>query len=299
MTYVPATILTALIGYAFFSMFTGRSVNFALLLFLAVMVSGIAWALDKWIWSKKRPAGEIAPSQIDVPASIFPVLLVVFLLRSFLAEPFRIPSSSMRPTLEVGDFILVNKYKYGVRLPVLDKKIIDVGSPERGDVVVFRFPLNQSDDYIKRVVGIPGDTVLYRDKQLTINGIPAAQVAKGAYSYVADGGGDFVTHNRFSEKFGAASHDIAVNASSPTLSMASVLPFQGKDGCQYFGNEGFTCKVPEGNYMVLGDNRDNSLDGRYWGFVPDSHLRGKAFFIWFNLADVIGLNFKRVGSAVN
>jgi signal peptidase I len=299
MAYLPITLLIGIVGYAFFSMFTGRSANFALLLFLAVTVCGIAWALDKWVWSKKRPAGEVAPSHIDIPASIFFVLLIVFLFRSFIAEPFRIPSSSMRPTLEVGDFILVNKYKYGIRLPVLEQRILDIGQPARGDVAVFRYPVNPSDDYIKRVVGIPGDVVEYRNKVLTVNGQKAVQTPKPPYSYVAEDLGQFVTHERFTEKLGDKEHDIAVAPIAPSLGLAQVQAFSGKENCEYFGNDGFRCKVPTAQYFVMGDNRDNSLDSRYWGFVPDSHLRGKAFFIWFNWADVVGFEFKRVGSSVN
>jgi signal peptidase I len=298
MTYLPIAILTGLIGYAFFGMFTGKSVDFPLILFLAVVISGIAWALDKWVWSKKRAPGEVAPSHIDTPASIFPVLLVVFLLRSFVAEPFRIPSSSMRPTLEVGDFILVNKFKYGIRLPVIDKKILDTGAPGRGDVVVFRYPVNQTDDYIKRIVGVPGDVVTYKNKQLTVNNVPATQTSTGTYGYVAEESGRFITHQRASEMLGTVKHDIAMDASAPTLNPPSVFSYVGKENCEYFGSEGFTCKVPANSYLVLGDNRDNSLDGRYWGFVPDANLRGKAFFIWFNWADFISFNFKRIGSSI-
>jgi signal peptidase I len=298
MAYIPVTLLIALVGYAIFAVFTAKSVNFALLLFLAVCVCGIAWAMDKWVWSKKRPAGEPAPSHIDVPASIFFVLLAVFLLRSFLAEPFRIPSSSMRPTLEVGDFILVNKYKYGIRLPVIDKKVLDTGAPARGDVAVFRYPLDPTNDYIKRIVGVPGDLVEYRNKSLTINGVPSTQVQKPAYGYVQEDSGQYVTNNRYTEKIGELTYDIAVNPAVPTLNVNGVLGFAGKEGCEYADNDGFKCKVPAGHYFAMGDNRDNSLDSRYWGFVPDSHLKGKAFFIWFNWADVIGLNFNRVGSSV-
>jgi signal peptidase I len=299
MAYLPITILIGIVGYAFFSMFTGRSANFALLLLLAVLTCGLTWALDKWVWSKKRPAGELAPSHIDIPASIFFVLAIVFLFRSFIAEPFRIPSSSMRPTLEVGDFILVNKFKYGIRLPVLDKKVVDSGRPERGDIAVFRYPVNQTDDYIKRIVGIPGDTVEYRNKVLTVNGKQAAQTPKPPYSYVAEDIGQFVTHERFSERLKEPAYDIAVAPNAPSINALAVGAFLGKENCEYFGNDGFRCKVPADSYFAMGDNRDNSLDSRYWGFVPDSHLRGKAFFIWFNWADVVGLNFKRVGSSVN
>jgi signal peptidase I len=298
MSYIPYAALIALGCYAIYGVATGTSVNFALILFLLVCVTGIAWALDKWVWSKSRAKDELAPSHIDVPVSVFPVFLIVFLLRSFIAEPFRIPSSSMRPTLEVGDFILVNKFAYGIRLPIVDKKVIDLGSPKRGDVVVFRYPVNPSDDYIKRVVGVPGDTVTYKNKQLSINNVPAAQIPVGPYSYVAEDQRQFVTHDRVTEKLGDTPHDIAINTQAPSVNPGAVFEFKGKQGCQYFGPEGFSCVVPPESYFMMGDNRDNSLDSRYWGFVPDSHLRGRAFFIWFNWADAVGLNFKRIGSSV-
>ncbi len=158
--------------------------NFALILFLLTVATGVVWLADRVHFAKRRPAGEPEPWWIEYPKSFFPVLLVVFLLRSFLAEPFRIPSSSMRPTLVVGDYILVNKYTYGIRLPIVERKILPVGDPQRGDVVVFRYPVNPSQDFIKRVVGVGGDVVEYRDKVLTVNGVVLPQQADGSYSYL-------------------------------------------------------------------------------------------------------------------
>ena len=184
MKYIPSLALAILVVTALRGVFTGSPVNFPLLLLLAVVVCGIAWAVDKFFLAKKRAAGEILHWGIEVPASIFTVLLVVFLLRSFLAEPFRIPSSSMRPGLVTGDFILVNKFSYGIRLPVLDQKVIDVGGPARGDVAVFKAPHEPEKDYIKRIIGVPGDTLVYKDKKLTLNGAPVSQVEDGTYSYI-------------------------------------------------------------------------------------------------------------------
>jgi signal peptidase I len=229
------------------------------------------------------------------------VLLIVFLLRSFIAEPFKIPSSSMRPTLEVGDFILVNKFAYGLRLPIVEQKVVPLSDPRRGDVVVFRYPLNPSQDFIKRVIGVPGDTVVYKDKKLTVNGEPWPQKGDGTYSYLE--GLRFETMTRFAESVdggqGPQEHLAAVDPTMPSVSPGQVRAFPGRDNCDYNPDgSGFTCKVPAGNYYVMGDNRDRSDDGRYWGFVPDDHLRGRAFFIWFNWDDIAGLSFKRVGSGI-
>ena len=183
--------------------------NFALILFLLTVATGLVWALDRFVLSRRRAADEAVPAWIEYPVSFFPVLLVVFLLRSFVAEPFKIPSSSMRPTLEVGDFILVNKFAYGLRLPILEKKVVPTGDPKRGDVIVFRYPVNPSQDFIKRVVGVGGDEVLYRDKQLTVNGRPWTQKADGSYGYLE--GLRFESTERFREEVAGAeaAHQIA------------------------------------------------------------------------------------------
>src|SRR6267154_832268 len=157
--------------------------NFALILFLLTAATGVIALADKLVFSKRRASGESEPWWIEYPKSFFPVLLIVFLLRSFVAEPFKIPSSSMRPTLEVGDFILVNKFAYGIRLPIIELKVISIDDPKRGDVVVFRYPLNPSQDFIKRVIGVGGDTVVYKDKRLTVNGVPWPVRADGVYGY--------------------------------------------------------------------------------------------------------------------
>ena len=270
--------------------------NFALIMFVLLIVTGAVWLLDHYVLRKRRAAGAPEPWWVEYPKSFFPVLLIVFLLRSFVAEPFKIPSSSMRPTLEVGDFILVNKFAYGIRLPIIEKKIFPTGDPQRGDVIVFRYPVNPSQDFIKRVVGLPGDEVVYRDKKITVNGEPWPQTPDGTYGYVE--GLSYVTTDRFLERSDGRVHAIAINPAAPPVFVHNVRMFPGRENCVY-NDRGFTCKVPAGSYLMMGDNRDNSDDSRYWGFVPDDHIRGKAFFIWFNWDDISSLAFKRIGSSIH
>jgi len=276
-----------------------KRMNFALILFLLTFVTGILWAVDRLHFRKKRATDAPEPAWVEYAASFFPVLLVVFLLRSFVAEPFKIPSSSMRPTLEVGDFILVNKFAYGLRLPIVEAKFVPLGEPQRGDVVVFRYPVNPSQDFIKRVVGVGGDVVTYQDKKLTVNGRPLPQTRDGTYSYLENL--RFETLERFKEtaRNGVGTHEytIGINPQAAPVYPQNVRPFPGRENCEY-NDRGFTCKVPQGQYFMMGDNRDNSDDSRYWGFVPDDHVRGKAFFIWFNWDDISSLAFKRVGSGI-
>jgi signal peptidase I len=272
--------------------------NFALILFLLTALTGVVWLVDRLFLAGKRAPGSPEPIWVEYSKSFFPVLLVVFVLRSFLAEPFKIPSSSMRPTLEVGDFILVNKFIYGIRLPIIEQKIIPIHDPKRGDVVVFRYPLNPSQDFIKRVVGLPGDVVEYRDKKLTVNGKPWPQQADSSYSYLE--GLRFETLERRIEETDAdpaRAHTIGINAQAQPVYPSNVRSFPGRENCDY-NERGFQCRVPAGHYFMMGDNRDNSDDSRYWGFVPDDHLRGRAFFIWFNWDDIASLAFKRIGSAI-
>jgi signal peptidase I len=259
--------------------------NFALILFSLTMITGIIWAFNHFWARKKRPAGAPDPWWVEYGGSFFPVILAVFLLRSFLVEPFKIPSGSMIPTLLVGDFILVNKYTYGIRLPVLNQKVVELKSPQRGDVVVFRYPPNPSLDYIKRVVGVPGDKVDYRNKRLWINGTEIAQVPQSDY---LDPDRLFYTP-RYVEKFDSTEHEILIESKAPSF-VPQVGAFPFRENCNY-NSEGVSCQVPSGHYFVMGDNRDNSQDSRFWGFVPDENLVGKAFFIWFNFGDL-----KRIGS---
>ncbi len=224
------------------------------------------------------------PWWLDWTAGLFPVIVAVFLLRAFLFEPFKIPSGSMIPTLLVGDLILVNKFHYGLRLPVLHTKIIQNHEPQRGDVIVFRYPMDTSIDYIKRVVGLPGDKVAYINKRLTINGKPIETSAMPEF-YDAD---SLHYSQQYSEKLGAVEHRV-LNDQERSPTVRAIFDYQFKENCRY-SLEGIECTVPPGHYFMMGDNRDNSQDSRYWGFVPDENIVGKAFFIWMNFSDP-----KRVG----
>ena len=224
------------------------------------------------------------PWWLDWTAGLFPVIFAVFLLRSFLFEPFKIPSGSMIPTLRVGDLILVNKFHYGIRLPVINKKIIANHDPQRGDVIVFRYPLDTNIDYIKRVVGVGGDEISYRSQRLYLNGQPVP--TQSLPDFFDD---DSLRYNKqFSEKLGEVEHAVLVDPDR-----MSFLPTNGnfpfRENCTY-SLEGVTCKVPAGHYFVMGDNRDNSQDSRYWGFVADENVVGRAFFVWMNFGDP-----KRIG----
>lgn len=206
------------------------------------------------------------------------MILFVFVLRSFVVEPFRIPSGSMLPTLENGDLILVNKFQYGIRLPIIDKKIISLGTPNRGDVMVFRYPLDPSVDYIKRVIGLPGDTILYQNKTLYINGKEITHVRDGDFfepdrsAYVG----------RYTEQLGNVKHSILLDKYAPQNFMP-IADYPYRKNCEYL-DKGVRCTVPPNHYFMMGDNRDNSLDSRYWGFVPDANIVGRAFFIWMNFS---------------
>jgi signal peptidase I len=254
--------------------------GFAGFLLLLLVVSGAVWLLDKHYLRARRAADARQPWWVEYSISFFPVILIVFLLRSFLVEPFKIPSGSMIPTLLIGDFILVNKYTYGVRLPVANIKVLELGVPQRGDVMVFRFPDDPSLDYIKRVVGLPGDRIEYRNKRLIVNGV-AVPVQK-VDDYLSRERMQY--SRRYQEQLGTAQYDTLVDDELP----ASVQPsgsFPAPGNCNY-NTTGIACTVPPGNYFVMGDNRDNSSDSRVWGFVPDQNIVGKAFFIWLNLNEL-------------
>ncbi|WP_180132465.1 signal peptidase I [Rhodoferax sp. BLA1] len=293
--------------------------NFALLLFLATLVTGVYWLAERFYFLPQRQhaAAELEvqtlkrneelsklgisqvdgnvteakakllaqPWWLDWTAGLFPVIIAVFVLRSFLFEPFKIPSGSMIPTLLVGDLILVNKFEYGLRLPVLNTKITEGTAPKRGDVMVFRYPPKPSLDYIKRVVGVPGDEVAYLNKRLTINGKVLETNAVPEF-FDEDSMRYF---KQFEENLGSVKHRVLNDDSRPAF-VPGADEFQFKQNCQY-SVEGVVCKVPEGHYFMMGDNRDNSLDSRYWGFVPDKNIVGKAFFVWMNFG-----NLKRIGS---
>jgi signal peptidase I len=254
--------------------------SFALFLFLLLTVTGLVWLLDKYVLRRRRAADARQPWWVEYSISFFPVILVVFLLRSFLVEPFKIPSGSMIPTLQIGDFILVNKFAYGIRLPVINVKVIDVGSPKRGDVMVFRYPADPSLDYIKRVVGLPGDRVEYRDKALTINGRPVPRRQVSDY----ESRERLQQFQRFLESFDGAEHEIILERDAPGF-VGQTMDFGHSSNCDY-NSGGVVCTVPPGHYFMMGDNRDNSSDSRVWGFVPDENIVGKAFFIWLNLGEL-------------
>jgi signal peptidase I len=255
-------------------------VNFALFLLILLAVTGGIWALDAAFLRRRRGANTKQPWWVEYSISFFPVILIVFLLRSFLVEPFKIPSSSMVPTLLVGDFILVNKYVYGIRLPVVNRKLIEVGRPERGDVMVFRYPEDSSLDYIKRVIGVPGDRIEYRNKRLSINGAPVP--LRQVEDYLSRERMQF--SRRFIETVNGTGHEILLDEDAPASVMPGrAFPFAGN--CNY-NTSGLACTVPPGHYFVMGDNRDNSSDSRVWGFVPDDNIVGKAFFIWLNLNEL-------------
>ncbi len=259
--------------------------NFALILFVLLVVSGALWGADHFYARKRRSVGSNDPWWVEYGASFFPVILLVFCLRSFVVEPFKIPSESMVPTLVIGDFILVNKWTYGIRVPVINKKIIDVHTPQRGDVMVFRYPKDTSLDFIKRVVGVPGDKIEYLDKKLTVNGVAVPQSQTGDYLNARQ----LSYSPSYIEKLGEAEHRILVDNGTPAfISQSEQFPF--RENCTYT-SRGVACTVPAGHYFMMGDNRDHSNDSRYWGFVPEENIVGKAFFIWFNFSDL-----KRIGS---
>ncbi len=311
---ITAVVLAAFAAYVG-AFITGRiEGNFALLLLIATVITGLYWVAEKTVFlpQRRRDAEQLvksaqeretalrqqgfeadsavlAPARekllqqpwwLDWTAGLFPVILVVFVLRSFMFEPFKIPSGSMIPTLRVGDLILVNKFHYGIRLPVVNTKVIANHLPQRGDVMVFRYPPQPSLDYIKRVVGVPGDEVAYLNKRLSINGkeVPKTAVAdffdKDSVHYV----------KQFSEVQNGHHYNTLNDDDRPAF-VPGASNFGGKENCRY-SVEGVVCKVPEGHYFMMGDNRDDSLDSRYWGFVPEANIVGKAFFVWMNFGDL-------------
>ena len=226
-------------------------------------LTGLIYLSDVLYFAKKRVRGQKESIIIEYSKSFFPVLLAVFIIRSFIVEPFKIPSGSMMPTLVAGDFIAVNKFSYGVRFPVINTVLIPNSMPERGDVVVFHYPRDTSIDYIKRVVGLPGDIIKYENKKLFINDKLVSHVFEKNYEYIMND--NFrVTAKEFSENLGEVKHSILIHN------------VEGESG---------SLVVPKGNYFVMGDNRDNSSDSRVWGFVSEDLLVGKAFIIWLNLSE--------------
>jgi signal peptidase I len=280
--------------------------DFALIMFVALLATGIIWAADHLIWAPARertatalqkagkPIADVSkvrrePLIVEYARAFFPVILFVFLLRSFLVEPFRIPSGSMMPGLVAGDFILVNKYTYGLRLPVINRKVLEINSPKRGDVMVFRYPRDPSVNYIKRVIGLPGDHIVYRDKKLFVNNQPMPLTPVGDYSYT-ESGDHMIFARILKEQIDGVEHNILHSEGQNP----GVLEFN----------------VPEGHYFMMGDNRDRSNDSRYWGTVPEENVVGRAFLIWFSwdyqkdgLVSILGLgkggvSWTRIGSSI-
>ena len=291
--------------------------NFSLLLLILTVFTFAYWLAERFVFAPRRAAAaanleqqdaarrtklaekgitkvddNVAPAReallaqpwwLDWTAGLFPVILAVFLLRSFLFEPFKIPSGSMIPTLLIGDLILVNKYHYGIRLPVINKKIIANNDPKRGDVMVFRYPKDTSVDYIKRVVGVPGDEVSFRNQVLSINGVPVPTEQVPPPGFYDEDLRQYFPE--YKEKLGDLEHRILLNVRKPSPFYGSegTRTFPFRENCRYSA-EGVTCKVPAGHYFMMGDNRDNSEDSRFWGFVPDENIVGKAFWIWMNFS---------------
>ena len=315
MATLTAALYGALIVYLggwFVGVWTG---NFSLLLFMLTSVTLCFWLAERFVFQPQRLAAArnleqqdaarraqlaqqgiarvdgnveeakakllMQPWWLDWTAGLFPVILIVFLLRSFLFEPFKIPSGSMVPTLLVGDLILVSKFHYGVRLPVINKKIIDNHPVARGDVMVFRYPVDPRQDYIKRVVGLPGDEVSYLNQKLSINGVLVPTVAQGEH-YDED---SMSYSPMYTEKLGDVEHKMRVDLRRSAYYGSQPHQFPGAENCRY-SPEGVVCKVPPGHYFMMGDNRDNSMDSRYWGFVPDENIVGKAFLVWMNFGNL-------------
>ena len=260
---------------------------FELALVVLTFATGLVWMLDRLFFARRRAqrAGLLEPKEpivVDYARAFFPVLFVVLVLRSFVAEPFRIPSSSMMPTLLIGDFILVNKFSYGIRLPVTNRKVIGIGEPQRGDVVVFRPPHHPDQDWIKRVVGLPGDVVAYRDNTVYVNGEPFAYGPPRPYQGVGRGR-DMTGAELIEETMPGRTHQIL-----ETRRPGGFDPGEGE------------WRVPEGEYFVMGDNRDRSDDSRFWGTLPESQLRGKAFLVWMNLDSTQPgwVDWSRIGSGI-
>ncbi|WP_407352347.1 signal peptidase I [Luteimonas sp. R10] len=260
---------------------------FEIALVVLTLATGIIWLLDRLFFAKRRAerAGlleEKEPVVVDYAKAFFPVLAVVLILRSFVAEPFRIPSSSMMPTLLIGDFILVNKFAYGLRLPISNRKFVDIGAPERGDVVVFRPPHQPDQDWIKRVVGLPGDVIEYRDNKVYVNG--------EVFGYQPVGDGRYVGEGRGREMTGAELLVERMPGREHQVLEIPDLPFDPGQG---------EWTVPEGEYFVMGDNRDRSDDSRFWGSLPERQLRGKAFLVWMHWdGSAGGVDFDRIGNGI-
>jgi signal peptidase I len=315
----PMSVLTAIVlgalGVYVLAMIGGQvPTDFALFLFICTVVSGAYFCAEAWFFAPRRREQTVRtllefdrrskaalearpdtvakersglqdqlsrrPWWVEYTAGFFPVIALVFVLRSFLFEPFRIPSGSMIPTLQIGDLILVNKYVYGIRLPVLNRTALELGHPQRGDVIVFRYPHQPSQDYIKRVVGLPGDHIDYHDRTLTINGTVVSMKEVGPYFDP----GRVQSYLQYDETLGNVAHRVIFLEGDGTP-IHPAMQHTNRDACVYSAG-GVACTVPPNSYFVMGDNRDNSEDSRFWGFVPDRNVVGRAFFIWMNFGNV-------------
>ncbi|ORF31134.1 signal peptidase I [Snodgrassella alvi] len=272
--------------------------SFTAVLLIFVLFTGIAWIIHRG--QKKKNPGHIDNNHFtDYMSGFFPIILVVFILRTFLAEPFQIPSSSMRPGLITGDFILVNKFTYGIRLPILNNVLIPVNKVERGDVIVFNYPRDTRINYIKRVIGLPGDVITYKDKILSINGKVITDTdEQKIYNYseqVPQFGNINMQAQQVTEQLGNKSIQILKMPQQPPVILQAVhTDFPDRELCNYeTDGSGFSCTIPAGKYFMMGDNRDNSEDSRYWGFVDDKLVVGKAFLVWLNMGDM-----KRIGKKI-
>lgn len=254
--------------------------NFELILVLVTLITGVIVFIDRLVWKPNREKATIERSEpilVEYARSLFPVFLVVLILRSFIIEPFRIPSGSMYPTLQIGDFIVVSKFSYGLKLPVTQTTIIPISKPERGDIVVFKYPKDPDVDYIKRVIGLPGDEVAYLGRALYVNGKPFKQNYIGKY-LGSDSGAVMDGANMLEETLdNGTKHRILLDMDKSTQDMQPIT-------------------VPEGHYFMVGDNRDHSNDSRFWGFVPEQNLKGRAFGIWMNWDN--GIHFNRIGKGI-
>lgn len=261
-----------------------NTIGFPLFMLLMLLLTGIIWLVDYLFFEKKRGANTAEPTAVEYAKSFFPVILLVFVIRSFIVEPFKIPSGSMNPTLLAGDYILVNKFAYGLRVPVLNSVFFNIDEPKHGDVMVFHFPPNPKIDYIKRVIGLPGDRVQYQNKQLTINGqlMEATDSTSSGYEAQND---SIIKAYQLQEQLFDVEHQILLHDIPNRYSPNTI-------GDKFLNGE--TIVVPEGHYFVMGDNRDNSSDGRVWGFVPEKNLVGKAFLIWFNFDEL-----SRIGRSIH
>ncbi len=308
----PSTILQtgymALIVGVFGTLVMTFDFIFAADMLFFIVLGSVILLVDRLFFKPKRTGR--APDAVDYAHAFLPVLVIVFVLRSFLVEPFQIPSSSMRPGLIVGDFILVNKFAYGIRLPITNQVLLEVGKPARGDVMVFQYPVEPKINYIKRVIGGPGDVVEYSaDKVLTINGKIVEQTANGSYTYQADsdeglGFAAIRDNQQYIEQLDGHQHTILKSEGYPALSLDGVDFFKNSNkytqpnACEYPEAGGFKCTVPAGHYFMMGDNRDNSQDGRYWGMVPDKLIVGKAFAVALNISKFPN-NLGRMGKSIH